>query len=211
MSFQIKKWAFGPGNLPPFGSSCRTFPRGYTFEPIRAKGYKSGGRAGSGLQSEDGRSHRMCTSIHVKKGWDKSHVEKPPPVHMAKICYSPPPISAHKTFRIKQKLAKKLKQNRPIPQWVRMRTDNTISRYVVALGGIDTRSRVGDSHRWRISSHSLQPSSSTASLVDALVILLLILAEGNAASPSTMRARQTRKQTIDRIRSERDQLAGQPV
>nr|CAD7392006.1 unnamed protein product [Timema cristinae] len=35
--------------------------------------------------------------------------------------------SAHKTFRIKQKLAKKLKQNRPIPQWVRMRTDNTIS------------------------------------------------------------------------------------
>ncbi|PSN35677.1 hypothetical protein C0J52_21766 [Blattella germanica] len=36
-------------------------------------------------------------------------------------------MSAHKTFRIKRKLAKKLKQNRPIPQWVRMRTDNTIS------------------------------------------------------------------------------------
>ncbi|XP_054257343.1 60S ribosomal protein L39-like [Macrosteles quadrilineatus] len=35
-------------------------------------------------------------------------------------------ISAHKTFKIKQKLAKKLKQNRPIPQWVRMRTGNTI-------------------------------------------------------------------------------------
>jgi large subunit ribosomal protein L39e len=34
--------------------------------------------------------------------------------------------SAHKTFRIKRKLAKKLKQNRPIPQWVRMRTGNTI-------------------------------------------------------------------------------------
>ncbi|EEB11052.1 60S ribosomal protein L39, putative [Pediculus humanus corporis] len=35
-------------------------------------------------------------------------------------------MSAHKTFKIKAKLAKKLKQNRPIPQWVRMRTGNTI-------------------------------------------------------------------------------------
>merc|ERR1712135_153822 len=35
-------------------------------------------------------------------------------------------MSAHKTFRIKRKLAKKLKQNRPIPQWIRMRTGNTI-------------------------------------------------------------------------------------
>lgn len=39
-----------------------------------------------------------------------------------KICT----MSAHKTFIIKRKLAKKLKQNRPIPQWVRMRTGNTI-------------------------------------------------------------------------------------
>jgi len=35
-------------------------------------------------------------------------------------------MSALKTFRIKQKLAKKGKQNRPIPQWIRMRTGNTI-------------------------------------------------------------------------------------
>ncbi|CAG0903857.1 unnamed protein product, partial [Cyprideis torosa] len=35
-------------------------------------------------------------------------------------------MAAHKTFRIKMKLAKKAKQNRPIPQWVRMRTGNTI-------------------------------------------------------------------------------------
>ncbi|ERL91937.1 hypothetical protein D910_09260 [Dendroctonus ponderosae] len=35
-------------------------------------------------------------------------------------------LAAHKTFIIKRKLAKKLKQNRPIPQWVRMRTGNTI-------------------------------------------------------------------------------------
>ncbi|TGZ37144.1 Uncharacterized protein DBV15_05814 [Temnothorax longispinosus] len=39
-------------------------------------------------------------------------------------------MSAHKTFIIKRKLAKKLKQNRPIPQWVRMRTGNTI-RYIM--------------------------------------------------------------------------------
>ncbi len=34
--------------------------------------------------------------------------------------------AAHKTLRIKTKLAKKMKQNRPIPQWVRMKTGNTI-------------------------------------------------------------------------------------
>ncbi|XP_071674558.1 large ribosomal subunit protein eL39 isoform X1 [Lolium perenne] len=37
-----------------------------------------------------------------------------------------PPQPSHKTFRIKQKLAKKQRQNRPIPYWIRMRTDNTI-------------------------------------------------------------------------------------
>jgi large subunit ribosomal protein L39e len=33
---------------------------------------------------------------------------------------------SHKTFRIKQKLARAQKQNRPIPQWIRLRTGNTI-------------------------------------------------------------------------------------
>ncbi|KAG2609878.1 hypothetical protein PVAP13_4KG073333 [Panicum virgatum] len=36
-------------------------------------------------------------------------------------------MPSHKTFRIKKKLAKKQRQNRPIPYWIRMRTDNTIS------------------------------------------------------------------------------------
>ncbi|XP_059555716.1 large ribosomal subunit protein eL39-like [Myotis daubentonii] len=35
-------------------------------------------------------------------------------------------ISSHKTFRIKRFLAKKQKQNRPIPQWIRMKTGNKI-------------------------------------------------------------------------------------
>ncbi|KAG7024013.1 60S ribosomal protein L39-1, partial [Cucurbita argyrosperma subsp. argyrosperma] len=33
---------------------------------------------------------------------------------------------SHKTFIIKKKLAKKMRQNRPIPHWIRLRTDNTI-------------------------------------------------------------------------------------
>ncbi|KAH9612595.1 hypothetical protein KSS87_013219 [Heliosperma pusillum] len=33
---------------------------------------------------------------------------------------------SHKSFMIKKKLAKKMRQNRPIPYWIRMRTDNTI-------------------------------------------------------------------------------------
>uniref|UniRef100_A0A2K6S804 Large ribosomal subunit protein eL39 n=1 Tax=Saimiri boliviensis boliviensis TaxID=39432 RepID=A0A2K6S804_SAIBB len=35
-------------------------------------------------------------------------------------------MSSHKTFRIKGFLAKKQKQNRPIPQWIRMKTGNKI-------------------------------------------------------------------------------------
>ena len=38
---------------------------------------------------------------------------------------------SQKSFRIKRILAKKAKQNRPIPQWIRLRTDNTI-RYAFA-------------------------------------------------------------------------------
>uniref|UniRef100_A0A7N5JVQ0 Large ribosomal subunit protein eL39 n=1 Tax=Ailuropoda melanoleuca TaxID=9646 RepID=A0A7N5JVQ0_AILME len=37
-----------------------------------------------------------------------------------------PSQSSHKTFRIKRFLAKKQKQNRPIPQWIRMKTGNKI-------------------------------------------------------------------------------------
>ncbi|PAA53021.1 hypothetical protein BOX15_Mlig003250g3, partial [Macrostomum lignano] len=33
---------------------------------------------------------------------------------------------SHKTFRMKMKLARKQKVNRPVPQWVRMRTGNTV-------------------------------------------------------------------------------------
>merc|ERR1711942_193967 len=35
-------------------------------------------------------------------------------------------MPSHKTLKIKKVLAKKQKQNRPIPQWIRMRTGNTI-------------------------------------------------------------------------------------
>nr|XP_037860482.1 60S ribosomal protein L39-like [Chlorocebus sabaeus] len=35
-------------------------------------------------------------------------------------------MSSHKTFRIKRFLAKKQKQNRPIPLWIRMKTGNKI-------------------------------------------------------------------------------------
>ncbi|KAE8688070.1 60S ribosomal protein L39-1 [Hibiscus syriacus] len=37
-----------------------------------------------------------------------------------------PTMPSHKTFMIKKKLAKKMRQNRPIPYWIRLRTDNTI-------------------------------------------------------------------------------------
>lgn len=42
--------------------------------------------------------------------------------------------AAHKTFIIKRKLGRKQKQNRPIPQWVRMKTGNKI-RYIHRVHG----------------------------------------------------------------------------
>ncbi|KAI4544998.1 hypothetical protein MG293_005264 [Ovis ammon polii] len=42
--------------------------------------------------------------------------------------------SSHKTFRIKRFLAKKQKQNRPIPQWIRMKTGNKIRIELMVLG-----------------------------------------------------------------------------
>lgn len=33
---------------------------------------------------------------------------------------------SQKTFRTKRTLAKKMRQNRPLPQWIRLRTDNTV-------------------------------------------------------------------------------------
>jgi len=35
-------------------------------------------------------------------------------------------MGSKKTLKIKLKLAKKLRQNQPIPQWIRSRTGNTI-------------------------------------------------------------------------------------
>ncbi|TLD16603.1 uncharacterized protein PgNI_01332 [Pyricularia grisea] len=46
-------------------------------------------------------------------------------VFQSRLRFFPRPGS-HKSFRTKQKLAKAQKQNRPIPQWIRLRTGNTI-------------------------------------------------------------------------------------
>lgn len=43
------------------------------------------------------------------------------------VLYGLQGMAALKKFFIKQKLAKKQKQNRPMPQWVRMKTGNTVS------------------------------------------------------------------------------------
>ncbi|XP_059998798.1 large ribosomal subunit protein eL39-like [Lagenorhynchus albirostris] len=41
-------------------------------------------------------------------------------------------MSSHKTFRIKRFPVKKQKQNRPIPQWIQMKTGNKIRASLVA-------------------------------------------------------------------------------
>ncbi|KVI04265.1 hypothetical protein Ccrd_017428 [Cynara cardunculus var. scolymus] len=54
------------------------------------------------------------------------HSSSPPPFLDVSPLVAPAPIQlphpSHKTFMIKKKLAKKMRQNRPIPNWIRMRT-----------------------------------------------------------------------------------------
>ncbi|CAM5166388.1 unnamed protein product [Natator depressus] len=50
-------------------------------------------------------------------------------------------MSSHKTFKIKRFLAKKQKQNRPIPQWIRMKTGNKIS-------GTTLKGDIGEGPSW---------------------------------------------------------------
>jgi ribosomal protein L39E len=65
------------------------------------------------------------------------------PTHSARPCLPTLPLEhlpdiAHpqpsqKTFRIKQKLAKKSRQNRPVPQWFRLKTDSECTRMTPSL------------------------------------------------------------------------------
>ncbi|KAL6640038.1 hypothetical protein ACP70R_022348 [Stipagrostis hirtigluma subsp. patula] len=38
-------------------------------------------------------------------------------------------MPSHKAFRVKKKLAKKMRQNRPIPYWISACAPTTLSRY----------------------------------------------------------------------------------
>lgn len=55
---------------------------------------------------------------------------------------------SHKSFRTKQKLAKAQKQNRPIPQWIRLKTDNTI-RYAGAETLDWSEEEDGECRKWK--------------------------------------------------------------
>ncbi|KRX65008.1 60S ribosomal protein L39 [Trichinella britovi] len=53
-----------------------------------------------------------------------------PGATVSRIKRRPPWMASHKTFRIKRKLAKAQRVNKPVPQWFRLRTGNRI-RYNV--------------------------------------------------------------------------------
>ncbi|CAK9312802.1 unnamed protein product [Citrullus colocynthis] len=72
-------------------------------------------------------------AVHIKSSYPLSLVVSE--IRVSASCSPFPALPAgsrlnkmpsHKTFRIKKKLAKKMRQNRPIPHWIRLRTDNTI-------------------------------------------------------------------------------------
>ena len=68
------------------------------------------------------------TSPEARPGGLRSPLLMPLPTPGPRCAPRPPalPQPSQKRFRTKTKLAKKAKQNRPIPPWIRFRTNNTI-------------------------------------------------------------------------------------
>jgi|EP01047_Picozoa_sp_COSAG01_P000676 large subunit ribosomal protein L39e len=54
-------------------------------------------------------------------------------------------MPSHKTFRVKKILAKKQKQNRQVPQWIRFRTGNTVRPSPPAAEGAVVRAVISGS------------------------------------------------------------------
>ncbi|CAF4086299.1 unnamed protein product [Rotaria socialis] len=90
------------------------------------------------LVGKDG--NEVVEKIKQETGFTQVHIVKPGSMltmdyrtdrirvlvdEQGKVQY-PPTMPSHKTLKIKKVLAKKQKQNRPVPQWIRMRTGNTI-------------------------------------------------------------------------------------
>ncbi|XP_020358210.1 60S ribosomal protein L39 [Oncorhynchus kisutch] len=73
---------------------------------------------------------RSSRLFYTLLGWDCLHHQRFPSFFLFGLRHwgvrTADKMSSHKTFRIKRFLAKKQKQNRPIPQWIRMKTGNKI-------------------------------------------------------------------------------------
>lgn len=87
-------------------------------------------------------------------------------------------LQSQKSARTKQKLAKAQKQNRPIPQWIRLRTGNTI-RYDPPHPSIEDadddlspRCSTGPDDRWHWHAENMRAERASSSS--------LFLADGNA-------------------------------
>ncbi|KAK3639926.1 60S ribosomal protein L39 [Elasticomyces elasticus] len=84
-------------------------------------------------------SHVTCGSSRAKPaasatppanssnlGSQRHHLKRAPTPQHTRPSQTAVKMPSHKSFRTKQKLARAQKQNRPIPQWIRLRTNNTI-------------------------------------------------------------------------------------
>ena len=104
---------------------------------------------GSSLARRPRRSDAM-TGFRLGSGRDprgaRPHQTPPPRPPPSPRLHQQP---SQKTFKIKKILGKKQKQNRPIPQWIRMRTGNTI-RYVSSPPTRHTRAPAQQRGRWQL-------------------------------------------------------------
>ena len=80
------------------------------------------------LQSPTGSPIRIISTSRHREA--HHNAGKPDELTLRILTQDPPAnilaLQSHKSFRTKQKLARAQKQNRPIPQWIRLRTGNTI-------------------------------------------------------------------------------------
>ena len=93
--------------------------RAKSLTPAGAANERTGGPADRPTPKSAARDALLRVATHTKLPRARHAPRKP-------LTRRAPPQPSHKTFRTKRTLAKKMAQNRPIPQWIRMRTGNKI-------------------------------------------------------------------------------------
>ncbi|KAJ5501931.1 Ribosomal protein L39e [Penicillium fimorum] len=105
-------------------ANARAYPLAFESAALLAQQFTGLQRSSPSLTSPDPTEAKPSPAAHKPSTSEGRPLH--PSIQQARRRDQPFKMPSNKTFRTKQKLAKAQRQNRPIPQWIRLRTGNTI-------------------------------------------------------------------------------------